>query len=116
MLGLPDETLEDMEESLKFAKKIDPDYCQFNIFIAYPDSKIYKELLQNKNYTQLDEYLLSVKSDQYDYEALKALQWRFFKSFHMRPKQILKRAKREGILTFTKTRLLHGTKKANGTA
>ena len=116
MLGLPDETLEDMEKSLKFAKKIDPDYCQFNIFIAYPDSKIYKELLQNKKYTQLDEYLLSVKSDQYDYEALKALQWRFFKNFHMRPKQILKRAKREGILTFTKNRLLHGTKKANGTA
>jgi radical SAM superfamily enzyme YgiQ (UPF0313 family) len=116
MLGLPDETLADMEESLKFAKKIDPDYCQFNIFIAYPDSKLYKELLQNKNYTQLDDYLLSVKSNEYDFEALKAVQWRFFKSFHMTPKQILKRAKREGILNFAKTRVLHGTKKANGTA
>jgi len=27
MIGLPDETLADMEDSLKFAKKIDPDYC-----------------------------------------------------------------------------------------
>ncbi|MDR0372056.1 MAG: B12-binding domain-containing radical SAM protein [Nitrososphaerota archaeon] len=116
MLGLPDETLTDMEKSLKFAKKIDSDYCQFNIFIAYPDSKLYRELLQSGRYTQLDNYLLSTKSDEYDFESLKAVQRRFFKSFHMTPKQILKRAKREGILTFAKNRLLHGTKKASGSA
>lgn len=116
MIGLPDETLADMEESLKFAKKIDPDYCQFNIFIAYPDSRLYNELLESGNYTQLDNYLLSVKSDEYDFESLKAVQWRFFKSFHMAPKQILKRAKREGLLKFAKSRLMHGTKKASGMA
>ncbi|MDR0492854.1 MAG: B12-binding domain-containing radical SAM protein [Nitrososphaerota archaeon] len=116
MIGLPDETLADMEQSLKFAKKIDPDYCQFNIFIAYPESKLYKELLQTNQYTQLDEYLLSTKNSEYDFETLKTVQRRFFKSFHMAPKQILKRAKREGILNFAKTRLLHGTKKTNGTA
>ena len=49
MLGLPDETLADMEASLEFAKKLDPDWCQFNIFIAYPDSKLYQEMLQTKN-------------------------------------------------------------------
>ncbi len=116
MLGLPDETLADMEVSLKFAKKIDPDYCQFNIFIAYPDSKLYNELLESGKYTQLDDYLLSVKTDEYDFESLKAVQWRFFKSFHMTPKQILKRAKREGVLSFAKNRLMHGTKRANGMA
>ena len=88
MLGLPDETLADMEVSLKFAKKLDPDYCMFNIFIAYPDSKLYNEMLQSGKYTQLDDYLLSVKTDEYDFESLKAVQWRFFKSFHMTPRQI----------------------------
>jgi radical SAM superfamily enzyme YgiQ (UPF0313 family) len=116
MLGLPDETLDDMEESLKFAKKIGPDFCQFNIFIAYPDSKIYNELLESGKYNQLDDYLLSVKSDEYDFESLKAIQWRFFKSFHMTPKQIIKRAKREGIFNFAKNRLMHGTQKASGSA
>ncbi len=116
MIGLPDETLADMEVSLKFAKKLDPDYCQFNIFIAYPDSKLYNELLESGKYTQLDDYLLAVKSDEYDFASLKAVQWRFFKSFHMAPKQILKRAKREGILSFAKSRMLHGTKKASGMA
>ena len=116
MLGLPDETLADMEVSLKFAKKLDPDYCQFNIFIAYPDSKLYNELLDNGNYTQLDEYLLSVKTAEYDFDSLIAVQRRFFKEFHMAPRQIYKRVKREGILNFIKSRFMQGTRKANGLA
>ena len=116
MIGLPDETLADMEVSLKFAKKLSPDYCQFNIFIAYPDSKLYNELLESGKYTKLDEYLLGVKSDEYDFESLKEVQRRFFKSYHMAPKQIYKRAKREGLLKFAKSRLMHGTRKASGMA
>ncbi len=112
MLGLPDETLKDMEESLKFAKKLDPDWCQFNIFIAYPDSKLYQELLENKNYTKLDEFLLSVKSQEFDYDSLLAIQRRFFKEFHMTPKQIVKRVRREGAWNFAKRRL-HPTGQKN---
>ena len=66
MLGLPDETLKDMEASLKFAKKLNPDWCQFNTFIAYPDSKLYQELLESGKYIKLDEFLLSVKTDEFD--------------------------------------------------
>jgi anaerobic magnesium-protoporphyrin IX monomethyl ester cyclase len=114
MIGLPGETLADMEVSLKFAKKLDPDYCQFNIFIAYPDSKLYNELLENGNYTQLDDYLLSVKTAEYDFNSLLAVQRRFFKEFHMTPKQIYKRVRREGALNFAKSRLSGGTRKISG--
>ena len=116
MLGLPDETLADMKASLEFAKKIDPDWCQFNTFIAYPDSKLYNELLASGKYNKLDEFLLSVNSDEYTYEELQDLQRRFFKKFHMTPRQIIKRIKREGILSFTKRRLTGGIRKSNGTA
>lgn len=116
MLGLPDETLADMEASLKFAKKLSPDWCQFNTFIAYPDSRLYKELFENGKYIKLDEFLLAVKSDEYTYEQLQAIQRRFFKEFHMTPQQILKRVKREGPINFAKRRLLGGTRKASGVA
>ena len=116
MLGLPDETLADMEASLKFAKKLDPDWCQFNIFIAYPDSKLYQEMLQTKQYTQLDEFLLSVKTDEYDFESLTKLQKRFFVEFHRRPGQILKRVKREGVINFAKRRLHPGAVDSAGMA
>ena len=116
MLGLPDETLADMEASLKFAKKLNADWCQFNTFIAYPDSRLYNELLESGKYTKLDEFLLSVKSDQYSYEQLQAIQRRFFKEFHMTPRQILKRVQREGAWNFAKRRLTGGTRKSSGVA
>jgi radical SAM superfamily enzyme YgiQ (UPF0313 family) len=116
MLGLPDETLADMETSLKFAKKLDPDWCQFNTFIAYPDSKLYNELLESGKYIKLDEFLLAVKSDEYTYEQLQDLQRGFFKEFHMTPRQILKRVRREGAWNFAKRRLTGGTRKTSGVA
>ena len=116
MLGLPDETLQDMEDTLKFAKKLNPDWCQFNTFIAYPDSKLYNELLETGNYVKLDEFLLSVKTDEFDYNSLMAVQRRFFKEFHMAPKQIVKRIRREGVINFAKRRLIGGKKKSGGIA
>jgi radical SAM superfamily enzyme YgiQ (UPF0313 family) len=105
MLGLPDETLKDMEKSLKFAKKLDPDWCQFNIFIANPDSKMYQEVLESKNYVRLDDFLFSVKTEEFDYDSLMAIQRRFFREFHRSPKQVMKRIRREGIVNFAKRRL-----------
>jgi radical SAM superfamily enzyme YgiQ (UPF0313 family) len=116
MLGLPDETLKDMEDSLKFAKKLNPDWCQFNIFIAYPDSKLYQELLETKKYVQLDEFMLTVKTDEFDYNSLLAVQRRFFKEFHMTPKQIMKRVRREGAFNFARKRLTGGVQKRTGVA
>ena len=116
MLGLPDEPLADMEQSLKFARKLNPDWCQFNIFIAYPDSKLYQEMLQSKKYTQLDEFLLSVKTDEYDFESLTQIQKRFFRDFHRQPSQILKRIKREGVVNFAKRRMHPGAVDNSGMA
>jgi anaerobic magnesium-protoporphyrin IX monomethyl ester cyclase len=50
MLGIPGETLADMETTFKFAQKLNPDLCQFNVFIAYPDSLLYEEILQSGSY------------------------------------------------------------------
>lgn len=116
MLGLPDETIKDMEASLKFAKKLDSDWCQFNIFIAYPDSKLYQELIETGKYTKLDDFLLSVKTDEFDYNSLLAVQRRFFKEFHMTPKQIMKRVRREGVWNFAKRRLYPNKQKNAGIA
>lgn len=105
MLGFPDETREDMEATLKFAKKLDPDWCQFNIFIAYPDSSLYQELLQTGNYERLDDFLLSVKTDEFNYNSLLTIQRRFLREVNRTPKSILRRIRREGVFNFMKRRL-----------
>jgi radical SAM superfamily enzyme YgiQ (UPF0313 family) len=116
MLGVPDETLKEMEASLKFAKKLDPDWCIFNIFIANPDSRLYQEVLDSKNYTQLDDFLLAVKTKEWDYDSLLGVQRRFFRDFHRSPKQIMKRIRREGVANFAKRRLNPGAHQTVGAA
>ncbi|MCW4004431.1 MAG: B12-binding domain-containing radical SAM protein [Candidatus Bathyarchaeota archaeon] len=105
MLGMPDETLKDMEMSLRFAKKLNPDWCLFNVFIANPDSRLYQEVLESGKYDKLDDFLLSVKTEEFDYNSLLEIQRRYFREFNMSPKQIIKRVRREGVINFAKRRL-----------
>jgi radical SAM superfamily enzyme YgiQ (UPF0313 family) len=46
MLGLPGETLEDMRETIKFAKRLDPDYATFSVTVPYAGTEIYTEGLK----------------------------------------------------------------------
>ena len=105
MLGFPGETRKDMEATLKFAKELDPDWCQFNIFIAYPDSNLYQELLQSGIYDRLDEFLLSVKTEDFNYTSLLKIQRLFLREFNRSPRRILRRIRREGIFNFINRRL-----------
>ena len=105
MLGMPSETKEDLMASYRFADKLDADWCQFNVFIAYPDSPLWREMLETGKYTQLDDFLYSYKTEEFDYDALMRIQKQFFKDYHRAPKRILKRIRREGVLNFAKRRL-----------
>jgi hypothetical protein len=98
-----------LEATRKFADKLDPDWCQFNVFIAYPDSSLYQELLQKGTYDRLDEFLLTVKTEDFDYNSLMAIQRRFFRGHNGAPKRVLRRIRREGILNFLKRRLRSGS-------
>jgi anaerobic magnesium-protoporphyrin IX monomethyl ester cyclase len=45
MLGLPGETLEDMRETIRFAKRLDPDYATFSVTVPYAGTEIYADAL-----------------------------------------------------------------------
>jgi anaerobic magnesium-protoporphyrin IX monomethyl ester cyclase len=98
MLGIPGETKADMEATFKFAQKLNPDLCQFNVFIAYPDSLLYEEILQSGKYEKLDEFLLAAKTEDFDYKNVMQIASRFHREFHRSPKRILYKVKREGPL------------------
>ena len=96
MLGMPGETREDLKTSFKFAEKLDADWCQFNIFIAYPDSSLYQEMLRENSYERLDDFLLSAKTKDFDYKTLLEIQRRFHKDFSRSPKRILRKIRQDG--------------------
>lgn len=46
MLGLPGETVEDMRETIRFAKKLDPDYSTFSVTVPYAGTEMYEDGLK----------------------------------------------------------------------
>ena len=45
MIGHPDETIEDIHETIRFAKKLNPNYVQFSVTTPYPATELYREAL-----------------------------------------------------------------------
>lgn len=102
ILGIPGETLEDMEVTYKFAKKLDPDWAQFNVYIAVPGSGLYDEVMQKGLYDRVDGFLTYVKTDEFNYESLMKIQKRYQSDLDLSLKRILKKMKREGFWTVLK--------------
>jgi radical SAM superfamily enzyme YgiQ (UPF0313 family) len=99
MLGIPGETMRDMEATFKFARKLDPDWCRFNIFVAVPGSSLYEEVMRNGLYDRVEDFAAYVKTDDFNYESLLEVQKRFHREFNRSPKRILRKIRREGLLT-----------------
>jgi radical SAM superfamily enzyme YgiQ (UPF0313 family) len=74
MLGIPGETLSDMNATFKFAKRLNADWCQFNIYVACPGSRLYDEVISQGLYDQMDNYLARVKTKDFDYDMLVKIQ------------------------------------------
>jgi anaerobic magnesium-protoporphyrin IX monomethyl ester cyclase len=102
ILGIPGETVRDMEATFKFAKKLNPDWCQFNIFIACPGSGLYDEVLKKHLYDRQEGFLLFVKTEEFDYQSLLKIQRRFQSDYDLSPKRILSKMRKEGFINVLK--------------
>jgi radical SAM superfamily enzyme YgiQ (UPF0313 family) len=102
MIGIPSETLKEIDMSYKFAKKLNPDWCQFNIYIAYPGSSLYDEVIEKGLYDRQQGFLTFVKTDEFDFELLKKIQMHYQSKLNLSFSNILKKMKREGIWTVLK--------------
>ena len=101
MIGSPTETKEDILATIKFAKKLNPDYAQITMLTPFPGTKIYQQALNEKIYP--DDYWQKFAQNpqpgfqtQYwtkelSLDELKKLLTRFYKEFYLRPSYIFKR-------------------------
>lgn len=56
IFGLPDDTIETMQETLDMAKKLNCEYTNFYVAMPYPGSKLYDEAIVN-NYSLPDSWI-----------------------------------------------------------
>ena len=99
MVGIPGETVEDMYATFKFARKLDPDWCQFNTYVAVPGSKLYDEIMENRLYDRVEDFVTYVKTDEFDYELVSQIQNRFHMTFNRSPRRLLKKIRKEGFFS-----------------
>jgi anaerobic magnesium-protoporphyrin IX monomethyl ester cyclase len=102
LLGIPGETAADMKATFKFARKIDPDWCRFNVFVAVPGSALYDEVMQKGLYDRIEDFAAYVKTDDFNYDSLLEVQRKFHRGFNRSPKRVLRKMRREGFFTVLK--------------
>lgn len=99
MIGLPSETKEESEQTIKFAIEVDPTFVQFPITTPFPGTRLYalaekygKILSYNfDDYTAWDNVVFV--SNGRTPEEIKNTVKRAYKKFYLRPSYMLRRAK-----------------------
>ncbi len=114
MLGLPGETKQTVQETLKFAKELDPNRAQFVITTPYPGTKLYEEAVKNNllereyTFTGFDAYGLdcepSIRTEAMTAMEILKEQKRIFRRFYFTPSFMAKTLLR--ISTFAEFKAL----------
>lgn len=92
MVGHPEETKEDFEETCKLVRTLDIDYATIGRTVAYPGTKFYTE-----HQDEVEFSLFPYRNDWKDPSRKKTLEaWerRFMREMYLRPSYILRHAKR----------------------
>ena len=101
MIGSPTETKEDILATMKFAKKLDPDFVHVSIVTPFPATELYLLGLQKKIWPNdfwqefakhpTANFVPRLWESELSKEELVKLNKKFYKSFYFRPSYILKR-------------------------
>ncbi|MBU1289736.1 B12-binding domain-containing radical SAM protein [Patescibacteria group bacterium] len=101
MIGSPTETKEDILETIKFAKKINPDFTHITITTPFPATDLYRMGLEQKIWPNdhwqkfaerpRADFLPPVWEKNLNKEELVSLNQKAYRAFYFRPKYLLKR-------------------------
>lgn len=101
IIGTPGETMESLENTLAFTKRIRLDYAHFNKFVPYPGTELYERLLMegyqfdSKNLPPIvDHAAILYVPDGLTREQLKEFLDRAHREFYLRPSHIIRRLRR----------------------
>jgi anaerobic magnesium-protoporphyrin IX monomethyl ester cyclase len=99
VIGASDETREEIQKTIDFAKRIPLDIPQFNILYAYPGNDIWAEfvekgLLDAEKYWEVGANLSNVATNSMPLEEIRQMLNKAFSSFVIRPRFLLSQAAR----------------------
>lgn len=103
MLGLYGETLEEMQETIDFAKELEPDVVGFTLWVPFPGTTDYRRVIEDGTYSGVPYWETGIVPE-FNFledpvyvpkgvtkEQLIKMHRKAYRSFYLRPKYILKR-------------------------
>jgi radical SAM superfamily enzyme YgiQ (UPF0313 family) len=103
IIGTPGETMESLENTLAFTKRVKLDYAHFNKFVPYPGTELFERLVSEgyefdtKNLPPIvDHAAILYVPDGLTREQLKEFLDRAHREFYLRPSHIIRRLLRTG--------------------
>jgi len=114
IIGLPGETPETIEDTIRFAKEIDPDYVNFHVAIPFPGTELYATAkregwLVHEDWEEYEEMGSAVlRTPELSPEAAIQAQQRATREVYLRPGRIFKELKRLRSFTDFKLRARAG--------
>ncbi|MFQ6125581.1 MAG: B12-binding domain-containing radical SAM protein [Candidatus Heimdallarchaeota archaeon] len=105
ILGWPGETIQEINQTIAFAKKLDLDFSQFSIATPYPGTSLYdavkeKGLLTTEDWTQFTAGRPIFATNQFSEKELRALLRKAYKNFYLRSKFLIRQLKKRGVKSF----------------
>ncbi|OGR86510.1 MAG: hypothetical protein A3A86_04030 [Elusimicrobia bacterium RIFCSPLOWO2_01_FULL_60_11] len=88
MIGFPDETEADIENTIRYAKSLNTHFAQFCIFTPFPGTPTFEEMkdrLLTEDWTQFTEYNPVIKYKNIPPNKVEKLRDRAFVSYYFRP-------------------------------
>ncbi|HHT9152322.1 MAG TPA: radical SAM protein, partial [Candidatus Hypogeohydataceae bacterium YC40] len=100
ILGLPEETKETIEESIRFAREVNPDTIQVSLASPYPGTRFY-EMCRERGYLVEENLVMDrgyqnccVRYPKLSHEEIFQAVERFYKKFYYRPGFIIRTLKK----------------------
>jgi radical SAM superfamily enzyme YgiQ (UPF0313 family) len=95
IIGWPNETVDDIENTLTFARRLGTDYAQFSFATPYPGTELYnlakkQKLLLTDNWSEYTAGRPIIYTGEYPAEELSKLLLHAYKSFYLSPKILLR--------------------------
>lgn len=95
MIGLPNETREDIRKTVDFAIALEPDYAQFIVHKHFADTRVFEGLgTYEEEWDFTPQDMLGPMFVPHTFKnkgELRAEQWRAYRKFYLRPRYISKR-------------------------
>lgn len=105
VLGMPGDTRKSIENTIKFVKKLEPNYAIFSLATPYPGTDFYlqsndERLLKTNDWSKFNLLTPVMETVDCSLDELRKLQKKAFKEFYARPMYLLKQSWMDGPILF----------------